>query len=91
MKDMSILMEYACNRMYCIDIKERGPIKGLLMNYNNGNIILLSEAGIYHILYNDIVSMRPISYNIALKNCNKNYIKAISDYLEIDSELLMNF
>ena len=46
---------------YCYSCTDYGQkIEGILLNYNSGNIVLLSEHGIYHIKYKDIIFMKPI-------------------------------
>lgn len=62
MFDMCKVSEYICDRFYYViykryDIEQR--VEGLLLNYASGNIVLLSENGIYHIRYKDIVFMKP--------------------------------
>ena len=65
MFDMSKVCEYVCDRYYHVTY-DRDAIgrekfaQGLLLNYYDGNIVLLSEKGIYHIKYNDIIFMEPI-------------------------------
>ena len=54
---------YVCDRYYIIDYNHYGytlTVKGFLLNYYNGNIVLLSEDGIYHLKYKDIVFMKPV-------------------------------
>lgn len=65
MFDMSKVCEYVCDRYYHVvyslgqyDVEQ--SVHGLLLNYYSGNVVLLSEKGIYHIKYKDIVFMRPV-------------------------------
>ena len=56
---------YACNKYYYViyDVDHCGHeqrIDGLLLNYAGGNVVLLSDKGMYHLKYRDIVFMRPI-------------------------------
>lgn len=57
--------KYACDKYYSV-IYDRGHCgyeqraEGLLLNYASGNIVLLSDKGMYHIKYNDVIFMRPI-------------------------------
>ena len=65
MFDMSKICEYVCGKYYHVtygrDIIGREQFaQGLLLNYYGGNIVLLSEKGIYHIKYKDIIFMKPI-------------------------------
>ena len=57
--------EYACGKYYSItyDREHCGyeqRVEGFLLNYAGGNIVLLSDKGIYHIKYKDIIFMRPV-------------------------------
>lgn len=57
------LRDKICDRYYFVeyrhvDIEE--IVTGLLLNYNSGTIDILSENGIYHIDYRDILFMKPI-------------------------------
>lgn len=63
--NMTAVTEYVCNKYYHIEYKTEnrlmeGVAKGLLLNYASGNVVLLSEEGIYHIKYKDIIFMKPI-------------------------------
>lgn len=56
--------KYACGRCYHVfyDRNHCGheqKANGLLLRYVNGNIVLLSEEGIYHIKDDDIMFMGP--------------------------------
>ena len=56
------ICEYACNRYYIVEYNHDGynsTVKGFLLNYYNGNIVLLAEDGVYHLKYKDIIFMRP--------------------------------
>lgn len=53
----------ACDKYYIIEYDHYGykqTVKGLLLNYYNGNIVLLADEGIYHLKYKDIIFMEPI-------------------------------
>ena len=52
--------------------------EGVLINYNSGNIVLLSQNGIYHIKYKDILFMQPTK---VLKL--ENYTKEFQDLLQL--------
>lgn len=78
------ISDYICNRYYIVDYNYYGSettVKGLLLNYHYGNIVLLSEDGIYHIKYKDIVFMKPIKmksldkFNIEYQNLLKGLQK----------------
>ena len=62
MKDEQLNM--ICGKYYIVEYKHDNIIsktKGCLLNYNGGNIVLLSKEGIYHLQYSDIIFMKPIS------------------------------
>ena len=87
MFNMVKVTEYACDKYYYViykrDYYEEYKVEGLLLNYASGNIVLLSEEGIYHIRYNDIVFMKPIKpptnrlskeFNDLLESFKKNEV-----------------
>ena len=60
---------YACDKYYLViyDVDHRGcdlKAEGLLLNYAKGDITLLSDKGMYHIKYSDIIFMKPIKPNM---------------------------
>jgi hypothetical protein len=62
MKQNAAIGNYVCNRHYIVNYNYYGceeTCAGFLLNYYGGNIVLLSEDGIYHIKYKDIVFMKP--------------------------------
>lgn len=64
MINMAAVTEYVCDRYYRVIYKrdrysEEQRVCGVLLNYNSGNIVLLSEKGIHHIMNNDILFMEP--------------------------------
>ena len=63
-KTYALINKYICNKYYHIvykrDIYDEKHVEGVLLNYNSGSIDLLSEAGVYHIRYSDIVFMAPV-------------------------------
>ena len=76
MHDINKICEYVCERYYRVLYKHdyydnEQRIEGVLLNYNSGNIVLLTEAGIYHIGYKDIVFMRPIE--VPLDRINEDF------------------
>ena len=65
MFDMSKVCEYVCDRYYYVtydrDFMGREMyVHGLLLNYDSGNVVLLTQGGICHIKYEDILFMVPI-------------------------------
>ena len=63
-KTYALINEYICDKYYHVvykrDIYDEKHVEGVLLNYNSGSIDLLSEAGVYHIRYSDIVFMAPV-------------------------------
>lgn len=65
MQNIDKAFGYACDKYYRVfyDRNHDGyekKVEGLLLNYASGNIVLLSDKGMYHIKYRDMVSMEPI-------------------------------
>lgn len=88
MRHLDRISEYACGRYYRVVFKNDYPeksINGLLLNYAGGNIVLLSEDGIYHIKYGDIISMRPMKV-FNLKEFNDDYREIIEESIALLSE-----
>ena len=57
--------DYACSKYYIVVYdRDHGGyekrVHGLLLNYASGNLVLLSDKGMYHLKYKDIIFMRPI-------------------------------
>ena len=90
--------EYACNKYYYV-IYDRDRcgyeqrVDGILLNYTGSNIVLLSEKGMYHIKYKDIIFMKPIEprmdklnkeFKVLLESFNNNdpVVTAIHDWTE---------
>lgn len=80
--DMSIT-DYICDRFYYVvygdGFGRKNIVDGLLLNYTNGDIILLGENGIYHIKYRDIYFMTPYK-NYPLEKYSEEYQKLIREY-----------
>ena len=62
---MLILMyhldKYVCDKYYRIETKGHGIYTGYMLNYNWGNIIMVSPKGIYHIPYEDVYCVIPLN------------------------------
>ena len=72
------LCNYACGRYYYVEYKRNGiefNVKGLLEHYYSGNVVLLSENGIYHIKHKDIIFMKPIKKMSLLDTFDDRYKK----------------
>ena len=83
MYNMGAVTSYVCDKYYYVVYKHddfiEHPIKGLLLNYASGNIVLLADEGIYHIKYNDIILMRPIKV-FPLEKCSEEFQKLIKSF-----------
>ena len=55
------LDKYVCDRYYKIETKVHGIYTGYMLNYNWGNIIMVSPKGIYHIPYEDVYCVIPLN------------------------------
>ena len=55
------LDKYVCDKYYKIETKVHGIYTGYMLNYNWGNIIMVSPKGIYHIPYEDVYCVIPLN------------------------------
>lgn len=55
------LDKYVCDKYYRIETKGHIIYTGYMLNYNWGNIIMVSPNGIYHIPYEDIYCVIPLN------------------------------
>lgn len=79
MYNRNAITDYVCNKYYYVvynNCNLTKSIQGLLLNYANGNIVLLADEGIYHIRYSNILFMKPIK-DLPLKKCSKEFQKLI--------------
>lgn len=76
---VSHCFDYAANRYYCIEIKNYGIIKGILLNYCGGRIILLTERGIVHLNYSEIHNMFPLKTPELNKITNESYAALLEE------------
>lgn len=83
MYDIGAVTSYVCDKYYYVVYKNDNlighPVKGLLINYASGNIVLLADEGVYHIRYNDILFMKPIK-NFPLDKCSEEFQKLIHSF-----------
>ena len=83
MYDIGAVTGYVCDKYYYVVYKNDNliehPIKGLLLNYASGNIVLLADEGVYHIRYNDIILMKPIR-SFPLERCSEEFQKLIKSF-----------
>ena len=79
------ICKYVCDKYYAIQYNHDGyksTVKGLLLNYYSGNVVLLSEDGIYHLKYQDIVFMKPVN-TLSLDKFSQEY-KELLKILQVD-------
>ena len=55
------LDKYVCDKYYKIETKGHIIYTGYMLNYNWGNIIMVSPKGIYHIPYEDVYCVIPLN------------------------------
>ena len=55
------LDKYVCDKYYRIETKGHVIYTGYMLNYNWGNIIMVSPKGIYHIPYEDVYCVIPLN------------------------------
>ena len=55
------LDKYVCDKYYRIETKGHVIYTGYMLNYNWGNIIMVSPKGIYHIPYEDVYYVIPLN------------------------------
>ena len=83
MYNMGAVTSYVCDKYYYVVYKNDNliehAVKGLLLNYASGNIVLLADEGIYHIKYNDILFMKPIK-KFQLEKCSEEFHKLIQSF-----------
>lgn len=83
MYDMGAVTGYVCDRFYYVKYQNDSlidiAVKGLLLNYASGNIVLLADEGIYHIKYGDILFMKPIK-NFPLEKCSEEFKNLIQSF-----------
>ena len=58
---MYYLDKYVCDKYYKIETKGHIIYTGYMLNYNWGNIIMVSPKGIYHIPYEDVYCVIPLN------------------------------
>ena len=58
---MYYLDKDVCDKYYKIETKGHIIYTGYMLNYNWGNIIMVSPKGIYHIPYEDVYCVIPLN------------------------------
>lgn len=71
------LSNHICDKYYYVETKNHGVFNGYMLNYNGGNIVILSKKGIIHMPYSEIVILKPLSK--APNEELENMIKDIND------------
>ena len=56
-----MLFYWACDKCYYIETTDYIVYRGVLLNYCNGNIVLLSTKGIVYLPYSEVHRMYPLS------------------------------
>lgn len=87
MYNIALVSHYICEKFYKITYKRNNVEKtvyGYLLNYANGNIVLLAEEGVYHIQYKDIIFMAPDGEKILeeYKKYNTEYIDLLMTFIK---------
>lgn len=83
MYNMALVSNYICEKFYKVIYKrnnEEKTIRGMLLNYASGNIVLLAAEGVYHIQYKDIVFMAPNEERV-LEKYNTEYIELLKTFV----------
>lgn len=55
------LDKYICNKYYYAETKNHGTFEGYMLNYNGGNIVMISPKGIIHMPYSEAIILKPIN------------------------------
>ena len=80
---------YVCGKFYYVKYLNDGfidvSIKGLLLNYASGDIVLLADEGVYHIKYSNILFMKPIK-KFPLDKCSEEFQNLIKSFDTKDDE-----
>lgn len=68
------LDNYICDKCYYVETKNYGSFTGYMLNYNGGNIVMVSPKGVIHMPYSEANILKPI------KNApNEEFEKMIED------------
>ena len=65
---------YTCNKYYYTETKNHGSFKGYMLDYNFGNIVMLSPKGVIHMPYSEVNILKPLS-----KAPNEEFEKMVED------------
>lgn len=68
------LDKYTCDKCYYVETKNHGVFRGYMLNYNWGNIVMLSPKGIVHMPYSEISVLKPL-----IKAPNEDFEKMVKD------------
>lgn len=84
-KQNNIVCDFVINRFYHIKYKSYGDVtrdlRGFLIHYNTGNVVVVGDNGLYIIKYSDIDFMAPICIPTAM---SKEYMDFIENFLELN-------
>ena len=88
-----VMNQYVCDRYYVVSYRYyldmvcyQADIYGLLLNYDNGNIVLLSKDGIYHIKFSNIYFMQPVKMP-ALTEFPEDFQKLLNELQNEDNRI----
>lgn len=84
----SLIYEFICNKFYRVETFDGRTVIGFMIHYYCGNIVLLIEDGVCHILNNDIVNLYP--YQPEMEKFSEEYQQLISELLKDDEESEIN-
>ena len=51
---------YICDKYYYVETKSHGTFKGYMLNYNWGNIVMITPKGVIHMPYSEISILKPL-------------------------------
>ena len=55
------LDNYTCDKYYYVETKSHGVFRGYMLNYNWGNIVMISPKGVIHMPYSEANILIPLS------------------------------
>ena len=68
------LDNYICDKYYHVETKTHGTFKGYMLNYNCGNIVMLTPKGVIHMPYSEVSILKPLN-----KAPNEEFEKIVKD------------
>lgn len=84
-KQNNIVCNFVINRFYHVKYKSYGDtvreLRGFLIHYDTGNIVMIGDNGLYIIKYSDIDFMVPVCSPTAM---SKEYMDFIENFLKLN-------